>query len=172
MVVTTRRMLVVFYSLTGNTEKVAKDLAQRLDADIESIHDTQHGVGWLSNLRAGMDAWRQKPAVIGAPQRDPADYELTLIGTPVWSWQVTPGVRAYLQQTRGKLRKVAFFITSGNTDISKLLPSLEALAGCKAVASAGFSARELNNSAAYEMKLAEFIHAIRNVTAAAAANNP
>jgi hypothetical protein len=165
LVATHKRILVVYYSLTGTTSKVAKDLAARLDADIERIEDTQHGVGFLNYLKASLHAWRQIPAVIGALQRDPAQYELTLVGTPVWCWQMTPAVRAYLQQTGSKPHKVAFFVTSGDTDIAKLAPSMEALANRKAVASAGFSARELNDSVTYNNKLAAFVQAIRNAIA-------
>lgn len=160
-----KRILVVYYSLTGNTARVAKELATRLNADIESIRDTEHDTGWLHYLRAGMHAWRRKPAVIGALQRDPAKYDITLIGTPVWSWQMTPAVRAYLQQTIDKLGKVAFFITSGDTDIAKLAPSMEALANRKAVISIGFSARELNDAVTYDKKLTAMVQAIRNTLA-------
>lgn len=160
---TVRQVLVVYYSRTGNTARVAQDLATRLDADTESIRDTQHGAGWLGYFQAALNAWRQRPAAIDSPQRNAGDYPITLVGTPVWSWQMTPAVRAYLQQARGKFHQVAFFITSGNTDIAKLAPSLEASANCKAVAVTGFNARELGNPVTYEKKLSAFIDAIKRV---------
>jgi hypothetical protein len=160
---THNKLLVAFFSRSGNTARVAQDLATRLGADIEPIHDTQHRVGWLGYLRAAMHAWQQNPAVIDPPRCSPADYSLTLVGTPVWAWQMTPAIRAYLQQTRGKHHRLAFFITAGDTDIAKLTPSLEALVGSKAVASVGFNARELGSAALYEKKLSAFVAAIKSV---------
>ena len=110
-----KRVLVVYYSLTGNTARVARDLAVRLGGDVESIQDEGHGTGFLGQLAAAFDAWRKAPARIGTIQRDPTGYAITVVGTPVWAWQMTPAVRAYLQNTRGKIRNVAFFIPSGNT---------------------------------------------------------
>lgn len=146
-------VLVAYYSLTGNTARVARDLAARLGADIESIQDTGHGTGALGLFAAAFDAWRKAPAHIGELQHDPARYTITVIGTPVWGWQMTPAIRAYLQQTHGRIQHVAFFVTSGDTDVGKIAPSLEAVAGQGAVASAGFSTRELNDPATYEKKL-------------------
>ncbi len=163
----TKGTLVVYYSLTGNTARVATDLAAKLDADLESIRDRGHGVGFWAALKAGYDAMKDRPARIDPLQRDPADYALTLIGTPVWGWKMTPAVRAYLQQTAGRLHDVAFFVTSGNTDVTTLLPSLEGLAKRTAIASAGFNGRELADGIVYKRKLSRFVEAIRSPRPAA-----
>lgn len=114
---------------------------------------------------AAIDALRKAPAPIGAIKHDPADYELTVIGTPVWVGQITPAVRAYLQQVTGKLNAVAFFNTSGDTEIGKIIPSLELAANCKACASAGFNARDLGGAGVYELMLWSFVQAINGSVA-------
>jgi flavodoxin-like protein len=164
---TAKRVLVVYYSLTGNTARVGRDLAARLHADIESVRDKGHGTGFVAQLAAAFDAWRSAAATIEPLRYDPADYEITLIGTPVWVGAMTPAIRAYLQRTSRKLRNVAFFITSGNTDITRILPSLEALAGQKSIACAGFNARELNDATAYQRQMAAFVDALPRARAAA-----
>src|SRR4029450_1169226 len=75
----------------------------------------------------------------------------------VWVGRPTPAVRAYLQQTQGQLKKVAFFVTSGGADVAKIVPALQTIAGCKSVASAGFNARELKDSVLYGTRLDAFI---------------
>lgn len=163
---TSKSVLVVYYSLTGNTARVAKDLADRLGADLESIQDKSHGTGAWGQFSAAFDAWRKAPARIGALQQDPAQYAVTVIGTPVWTWQMTPAVRAYLKQARGRVQNVSFFVTSGDTEVHKVLPSLEAEAGMKSVAAAGFSARELSEPATYETKLAALVQEISSAATA------
>lgn len=152
-----KQVLVVYFSLTGNTARVARDVAARLGADIESIEDKGHGRNLFGQITAAFDAWRRAPARIGALQHDPADYALTVIATPVWAGQMTPAIRAFLTQTSGRIHKVACFITSGDTDIAKVSPSLEAAAGQRAVALTGFTAAELGEAATYENKLATFV---------------
>jgi flavodoxin len=155
-----KKILVVYYSLQGNTARVARDIAARMDAECESIRDETHGTGFFGFLRAAIDALRGATANILPIFRDPASYTLTVIGTPVWVGRMTPAVRSYLQQNAGRFGRIAFFVTSGDTDVARLLPSLEAAAQIRAIASAGFNARELQDPATYEAKLDAFIKAL------------
>lgn len=157
-------VLIAYYSLTGNTARVATDLAARLGADVESIQDKSHGVGVFGRIAAAIDALRKTSSKIGPLQHDPAEYAITVVATPVWVGQMTPAVRAYLKQTRGRIQNVAFFVTSGDTDIGKMAPALAASAGQSPVASAGFNARELADAATYENKLSAFVEEITSAT--------
>jgi flavodoxin len=154
------RILVAYYSLSGSTARVARDIATRMGADIESIQDPGHGVGFFAYLKDSLDALRSVPAKIGPLVKDPGDYALTIIGTPVWAGRITPAVRSYLRQTQGRLGKVAFFVTSGNTGVEKIVPSTELLADTQTVASAGFNARELQQQDVYAQKLGTFVNDI------------
>ena len=49
---TGNRILVAYYSLSGNTERVALDLAARLGADCEKITELENRHGWRGYLRA------------------------------------------------------------------------------------------------------------------------
>jgi hypothetical protein len=63
---------------------------------------------------------------------------------------------------------VAFFVTSGGTDIAKMTPSLQELAQMKPLAATGFDARELKETRVYEDKLAAFLYEFRLLKPAAA----
>jgi flavodoxin len=158
---TDQKVLVVYYSLTGNTARVARDLAARTGADLESIRDTTHGTGFIGFVKACVAALRGSVPKIGPLTHEINGYDLTLIGTPVWAGRMTPAIRAYLQIVYGRLGRVAFFVTSGDTDVAKLLPALETAAGTTAVASAGFNQRELKDPDHYSEKLAAFLSALR-----------
>lgn len=156
----TNNVLIGYYSLTGNTARVARDLAARLHAEVESIQDPTQGPGRLRTLVGAFNAWRKKPTRIAPLRHDPADYAVTIVGTPVWMGAMTPAVRGYLMQIAGRARSVAFFVTSGGTGVEKVLPSVEALAGHKVIASAGFNGGDLRDTVAYEKKLSAFVEEI------------
>ena len=63
---TQSRTLVVYYSRTGNTERVAKDVAARLGADLERIVDKASRLGFTGYLRAVYDSARKVAADIAA----------------------------------------------------------------------------------------------------------
>jgi flavodoxin len=155
-----KKTLVAYYSLSGNTARVARDVASCLGADIESIRDPGHGVGFFGYLKDSLDALRGVTAKISPLAKNPEDYALTIVGTPVWAGHITPALRSYLQQTKGSVGRLACFVTSGNTGVAKIVPSIELLAGANVVASAGFNAEELKDQAAYDQKLAGFLDEI------------
>lgn len=107
------KCLIAFYSRTGTTRKVAHELAERLGADVEEIVDTRSRSGLLGWFSAAKDATLRRGTGIEPPQEDPADYDLVLVGTPVWAFTVSCPVRSYLQQQRERLPEVAFFLTTG-----------------------------------------------------------
>jgi len=156
-----KKILVVYYSRSGNTERVAKDIAARLNADIEKITDNKDRSGFFGYMSAGKAAAFEKPTTIGAMQKDPADYDLTIMGTPTWSWNMTPAIRTYITMYKDKLKKVAFFTTAGGTKPDKIVVKMELLAGKKSVAFTGFNRGELKNEKVYNEKLNAFIETVK-----------
>jgi len=41
----------------------------------------------------------------------PDDYDLVIIGTPIWAWKPTPAIRTYISQNNLAGKKVALFYT-------------------------------------------------------------
>ncbi len=106
--------LVVYFSRTGNTKKVGEEIARELQCDSEELADTvdRSGlIGWLKSGREGMSKALTKLKPI---RKDPAGYDLVIVGTPIWARDVSSPVRTYLAENKDKLKKVAFFCTEGN----------------------------------------------------------
>ena len=98
------KALVVFYSRTGATKKVAVEIAESLKCDIEEIIDLHNRKGAIGYLKSGMHATLKKPAKIKKSRKNPASYGTVIIGTPIWSFNVSSPVRAYLMQNKGKIK--------------------------------------------------------------------
>jgi flavodoxin len=153
-----KKILVVYYSRSGNTKKVSEDLAKRLGADIEQIVDKKDRSGTGGYFIAGKDAMMGNLADIEPLKKDPAQYDLVIIGTPIWSWDMTPAVRTYLSEKKNSFKEIAFFTTSGSTKQNKTVKNMETLAGKSAKASAGFVESDLkeSNRARYEELMTQF----------------
>ena len=128
------RALVVFYSLTGTTRRVAQALAAALGAEMEEIRCPKDRPGFFGFWRAGHASWRSKIPEIARPERDPSHYDLVLVGGPVWAWNACTPVRAYLMREVARLPVVAFFVTVGGVGFERALATMEALAGRKPAA--------------------------------------
>ncbi len=123
------RTLVVYYSRTGTTRKVAQTIASALGADLEEIRETISRRGVFGYLRAAYEAARQRSAPIHTGSKNPHNYDLVVIGTPVWAGAVAPPVRTYIAAAKERLSSVAFFCTLGGHGAETTFKQMEALAG-------------------------------------------
>ena len=156
-------ILVIHYSRSGNTQKVAQAIARACGADLEQIRDVKprHGLwGWI---RSGREAMRAIPAEIRPLKRDPASYELVVLGSPVWVGHVSSPMRAYLRQRAGQFTRVALFVTEGGSGGPKALAEMTALAGQQPVATLELHARELGDD--LRSKLSAFIDRVHDAAA-------
>ncbi|MDD3006675.1 MAG: flavodoxin domain-containing protein [Candidatus Pacebacteria bacterium] len=156
------KILIVFYSRTGNTARVALDLASHLDADIEEIIDKKKRTGLFSSITGGRDAMKQKLTDIAPMTKNPTGYDLVIIGSPIWGGNLSPAVRTYLSQCQSLLGKFAFFITSSDTDPASAAQMAAQVAGKDPVAFTGFNKQELAAKLAYEEKIALFADQIKH----------
>lgn len=90
------RVLVAFYSRTGNTRRVAEAIAERLKADMEEIRDVGSRSGVPGFFRSGYEALAGKLPEIQQVYRRPDEYDLVLIGSPVWVGRPSSPIRSYL----------------------------------------------------------------------------
>ena len=106
------KSLVVYYSKTGTTRKVAEKIAKELNAEIEELTKIKEDKkGLLSRFRSGPNETVPVPV---ATQKNPKDYDLILIGTPIWNLGPTPAIRNYLANNDLSGKRVALFCTYGN----------------------------------------------------------
>lgn len=108
--------LCVYYSRTGATEKLMREIASELKCEIVKLDDGVDRSGLGGWLRSGMQAMARKvPEVKPIKTAFPLDvYDLVIIGSPVWAGRCSAPVRSFLMQHGEKLRKTAYVITRGS----------------------------------------------------------
>lgn len=137
------RILVVYYSRTGNTRQLAEAIRAGLGADGEEIIDTKSRRGPMGSVLAGKDAMLKRPTSIEEPQKDPAAYDLVVVGTPVWAGTMCSAVRTYLARQKDRLPKVAFFLTTMRSGTERTFAGMAELTGTTPVATLGVLAKDM-----------------------------
>lgn len=140
------RILVVYYSRTGNTRLVATKIAAALGADLEAIRDDTRRTGIFGYLRSGREAFRRRLVRIAAAEHDPAGYDLVVIGTPVWNVSLSSPVRSFLRRHRSAIRAAAFFCTCGGAGMDRTLRQMVEESGRQPVATLVVRERDLTSA--------------------------
>ncbi|MEO9874949.1 MAG: hypothetical protein ABJM26_02240 [Anderseniella sp.] len=124
------RTLIIYYSRTGTTATIAKSLANRLDADTREISCDRYAGGILRYLLAGYDSVRGNLPEIEMTEFAAEQYDLVLIGTPIWTSHPALPIRTFLNRKPDLPLRVAVFLTHGGhspaqtciDELAELLP--------------------------------------------------
>ena len=113
------KKLLVFYSLTGKTEIMAKTIAKELKADHCRVEETRKRNRFLAYITGGYAAIRDKCSEIKPVEFDVHDYDLILLGSPIWASKPVPAINAFINNTDFKNKEVIVFFTMGGTEYKK-----------------------------------------------------
>ena len=140
------KSLLVYYSRTGTTKKVADAISGIIDCDVEEVVDTKDRSGFLGFLTSGWEAIQKKQAPIEEIKKDPSQYDLVIIGTPTWIHNTPSPIRTYLSQISGQIDNTAFFCTYGGTGYDKVFEEMEKISGKKPIASLNLRSRDVKKA--------------------------
>ncbi len=106
-------ILCVYYSRTGNTEKLMQEIAADLNGELLKLDDGVDRSGLRGWLRSGLQAMSRRLPAVKPPETElPLSiYDLVIIGTPVWAGRCSSPVRSFLVEYGNELRRVAYVIT-------------------------------------------------------------
>ena len=107
------KTLIVFHSRTGYTRRAAQALADRLNADLDEIQIVQPLDGRIGYLMCAIEAMTGLAPAIRAARKDPANYDLIVVGTPVWFWSLASPVRSWLEEHQLRSRRFGFLLHDG-----------------------------------------------------------
>jgi flavodoxin len=111
------RTLIVYYSYSGITEKVVKIYESQLrktgDVTMQRLKPKEEITTFFGQCRAAFA--RKRAELDGNVIFDVKDYDLVMIGSPVWAFAPVPAVNTYLDKISGfDGKKAIILLTSGS----------------------------------------------------------
>ncbi|MBQ8465333.1 MAG: hypothetical protein IJ545_04915 [Alphaproteobacteria bacterium] len=109
------KVLVVYYSWTGHTKDIAKQIADKTHADLYEIQtkETYSSPSVYVKSKKELSA-KKYPAINQDNLPDVTSYDTIFVGAPVWWYTMAPALYSYLEQTDFKNIRVAPFSTQGS----------------------------------------------------------
>ena len=121
--------IVVYYSLSGNTEEAAKTIAEKLGADILRV-DTVKAMpkNYMAQiLVGGGQVAMKKIPEIKPLEKDMSTYDEIILGTPIWNSKGVPAINAFLKDAEAAKKVTSVFTLCGGGEIDKCLNALKLL---------------------------------------------
>ncbi len=105
------KTLIVYYSFEGNTRFVAEKMAtaveaQRLDLKLEKELKTH---SFVKYLWGGQQVMMKKRPALQPFELDVQDYDLVLLGTPVWAGTYAPALATFFDTVSFSGKRVGLF---------------------------------------------------------------
>ena len=121
--------LVLYYSWSGNTRRVAKQIAERTGAQLQEIEPVEPYPAQYAAVveRARREIETKKPVPVVSTGLNLAQYDTIFIGTPNWCSTVSSPVSNYLRRAILAGKKIAPFCTHGGGGAGHVVDDLTAL---------------------------------------------
>lgn len=127
------KTLIIYFSITGNTEGIAQQIARKIGADLYQIDAenpyTNKDLDWrIPNCRANVEQKdpASRPAYHGELPNI-SQYDTIIFGHPIW-WGIPPRIiYTVIEDLNLTDKKVASFATSGGSTYSDAQVEMNAL---------------------------------------------
>ncbi len=105
-------ILVLYYSLTGNTEIMAKAIASRYQADLIEIEAEEYSNDIMGSTRASIDAWtEERNSTIDPGIIDLNRYRFIFLGSPIWWYRPAVPLWTFVAKNNFQSQNMILFNT-------------------------------------------------------------
>jgi len=161
------KVLIVYYSRTGHTERVARMLAKATGGELCAITENRSRQGAWGYLRSVWQSTTGGQPAIHKLGRDPAVADLVLIGTPVWGRHLSSPVRSFAHCHRRQIKRVAYFSTERGAGSAGAFDELRHILGRSPVATLSLTEADIGAGRA-SAQVKAFAHRVMARSVAAA----
>lgn len=121
------KRIIVYYSLSGNTEEAVKVIADKLECEslrIDTVKPMPKNFFAQILVGGGQVAMNKVPD-IKPIDKNMDDYDDIFIATPIWNSKGVPAMNAFLADEKISKKVTGLIIISGGGDIDKCVKALE-----------------------------------------------
>lgn len=122
-------ILVIYYSYEGNTRFIADTIAKSIGADLLELKPKKgiQSRGFMKYVWGGKQAVFGEKPELETLNKNPSEYDVIFIGTPVWAFTYAPAFRTFFDTVKLTDKKIALFCCNGGNKGKTFLKMREEL---------------------------------------------
>jgi flavodoxin len=161
-----KKAIVVYFSLEGNSKYVADIIVKYLEADtLRLITEKDYPKGNVSKY-----FWGGKSVVFGEKPKlvsysfNADEYNLIIIGTPVWAGSFAPPIKTFLGENDLKNKKIALYACNSGGDADKCFNKLKKeIPDCEVIATLALADPKVKQLEENSKMIKEFCNRISQI---------
>jgi len=156
------KILIVYYSLTGNTQFIAEALRDSVEADILELKPIKELTADKGTrfMWGGIQSTMKKTPELMDFDINPLEYDLVILGTPVWAWNISPPMRSFLSKFDLTGKNVALWMCHAGDGIKAMIRFKEILKSANIVESITFQQPLKNDSDTNKERAIDWIKSV------------
>ena len=129
-----KRILTVYFSNSGNTEKIAENIRSIVGGDIAQIKLQQEYPNNIFKMSKTVRLQINQGVLPEIADVDISNYDIVFVGSPVWAFSVSLPVKSFLKNSNFENKTIVPFFTCGAyASKSRLIREIRALASANDV---------------------------------------
>ena len=129
------KAMVVYYSQSGNVNYAAEKIAEALNADRLRIapEKAYPDKGFMKFFHGGKSAVMKEAPRLASYAFRGGDYDLIILGTPVWAGAIAPPLRSFIMENKAVLsqKPLAALVCCSGGKTEKAVAQIRELTGAK-----------------------------------------
>jgi len=155
------RTLIVFYSNTGTSRRVADLLSSKFQWPRGEIGETRSRAGTAGMLRCVMDSLLRRHPAIRYEGPNLRDFETVILIAPIWLYRLAGPMRSFVRDHAVGLKRVGVISVMGGQGATNAFAEIDQILGRPPILSTSFTARSVDDGS-YSSDLEVFGNAVRD----------
>jgi hypothetical protein len=139
------KTLVIFYSYTGTSKRLAQLLGAQLGWQLGEVVEVRSRGGMVGMLRCMADSLLRRRPRIRYEGPNTKNFESVVLISPIWFYRLSGPMRSFVADRGADLRAVAVVSVMGAKGGSNAAAEIARLMGRDPLMAASFSAREVED---------------------------
>ena len=165
------KILVVVYSYTGTSRKVAQLLCSQQGWPMAEIAETRPRAGALGSFRCLLDSLFGRHPAIRYDGPRTKDFDAVVLVSPIWGQCLAGPMRSFVGTRRHHLPDVAVVSVMGGSGAPHAVAEISRLIGRAPILDTAFTTREVDDGS-FATRLQAFGTAVRNAEGAQSVVRP
>jgi len=139
------RILVVTYSFTGTSLRLARRLCALHGWDLAEIQETRPRIGMLGTWRCVLDSLLHRKPSISYSGPGPEKYDVVVLISPIWAERLAGPMRTFVSQHAGRFNQVAVVSVMASRGAPNAVAEVGRITRKSPVLTTSFTAREVDD---------------------------